>query len=143
MESYNQIRPQVEKLARESSEKQYLFFQHILLVSASIFGIVVSLHSYSASPLYIRLVFALSMVLFALGILTTGIVLYNQTYLAERMQKAFGDECKIAVTENRNWKGVAVHKLKIHIFCEKATYILLLAALFFLCLYSLLLSFSS
>jgi hypothetical protein len=75
-------------LAEKASQLRFAFFQHILLVSASVLGILISLHENSSPCIYIRLVFLLSLVLFGLGILSTGIVVMITRFLGKSFKSA-------------------------------------------------------
>lgn len=132
---------QLVDLTEKSAEKQLSFFQHILLVSSSTFGILISLHSNSSSCLYIRLVFSLATVILSLGCLTTAIVVYDHSFFVERSRQLFRTEVQSAMKEDREVAGVVVEKKKRTKFCEKASYILLCLSLILLSCYAVLLAF--
>jgi hypothetical protein len=138
------IREQLQKqaeLANLSTEKQESFVRHILLVSSSIFGILIALHGSAEYSLYTRLIFVLSMALLTLGTLCSAIVLYDLTHIVERAHQDHNKECKDALQERRAVKPVFVHKKKRTEVFEKMTYLFLICSVILLSLYSILPAF--
>jgi hypothetical protein len=123
-------------LAEKSADRQLSFFQHILLVSSSTFGILISLHSNSSSCLYIRMVFSLATVLLSLGCLSSALAVFDHSFLVERARQAFRSEVQNAIREDREVTFVVVEKKKRTVFCEKACYILLCMSMLLLSFYS-------
>ena len=128
-------------LKEKAAEKQFAFFQHILLVAASTFGILISLHSNSSPCQYIQGVFALSVLCLSLGILTAGTVFYDHSKIVERACQAFHAEVQNALTENRKLGYVSPPWRKRTKILEICTYVFLLLSLVLLSLYSILLAF--
>lgn len=131
---------ELAKVTVQSSEKQESFFRHILIVAASTFGILVSLHSKQSPVLCIRLVFLSVAVLMSLGILTCGIALYDQSRLVERTREKFHAALTIALKEGRKTGLVTVRKLKRTLFCKKCSLILFVISLLLLMIYAILVS---
>jgi hypothetical protein len=114
------------------------FFRHVLLVSSSIFGILVSLHSSNSSILCIRLVFLFSMVLLALGILLAGLSLYDHAMIYERARRAHYAEVDSAIKEGRDVSGIRIPEKKRTRVCEKASLSLLVFGVVTLTAYTIL-----
>ncbi len=136
MSNYQSHLEKLEELARESAEKQHTFLQHILLVSSSSLGILISLHPTTPEYLYTRWGFLLSVILLGLSVPLGTIALYSQTKLVDRARQAFANECAKSIGENRSPRMVTVAKTKTHVFCERATYILLSLGWLCLCFYA-------
>jgi hypothetical protein len=134
---YNQLETQAD-LAAQSSDKQAAFFQHILLVSSSILGILISLHTNTSAILYIRLVYVLSVASLALGVLTTGIVVYDHSRMLEDLRRKHNRESIDALKDDRKLNPVYATKKKRTSFCEKYSLFLLVIGLFLLTIYAIL-----
>lgn len=127
---------QLAQLSREASAKESAFLQHILLVASSTFGILISLHPSVPEYRYSRLGFVLSVAILGLAILCNAIALFAQSRLPRRAQKDLSEEGRAAIRENRPVNQICVQRKKYHVFCERATYILLVVALISLCSYA-------
>lgn len=136
MDDLQSIFEQIEGLSREAEAKESSFLQHILLVTSSTLGILVSLHPSAPEHRYSRWVFVLSVVALGMALLCDTLSLYAQTRLVRRAQKKLSEECSSAIRENRSMNPVCVGREKYHVFCERATYILLVIALICLCSYA-------
>ncbi len=121
--------------------KQETFSQQFLLVSSTLLGIVVSLHSTNSQCLYIRLVFLLALVLLSLGVLANMIVVADFLQIRERAQKAFHDEWSSAVREDRQMGPLKVDWRKRTLFSRKAALICFVSGLIVLTSYSILIVF--
>lgn len=124
-----------------ATEKQIGFYQSILVAGASILGILISLHSTQTSCLYIRLVFVLSVYLLLLGILLSAIVLHDLSSLLRQVQKAFSEELRKTLSEDRSPRPISVPKRKRTERCERWCLISLLASSLSLVVYTTLSSF--
>lgn len=124
-----------------ATEKQIGFYQSILVAGASILGILISLHTTQTSCLYIRLVFLLSVYLLLSGVLLAAIVLHDLSSLPRQVQKAFAEELRKVLSEDRSPKPTSVLKKRRTILCEKWCLISLSASLFLLVIYTTLLLF--
>ena len=89
----------ITNLTNESTEKQAEFYRNILVVSASVLGILISLHTQQSSVLYIRLVFALSVLLLLLGTLSISLLLFDLSLLPERTRQEFLTQLQKSVSE--------------------------------------------
>ena len=121
-------RKQIEvltELIKDSLEKKISFFQHLLLVSASIVGIIISLHTTNSQHLYIRLVFLVSTTFLSLGTLCMAVVLYDFSNSRELLRQAFHNEIQDAMKMDRQCNIVSVDHKKRTLFLEKTSYILL------------------
>lgn len=131
----NQLKLLVE-MTNEASEKRISFFQHVLLVSASILGIIISLHTTNTQCLYIRLVFLASTVFLLLGIISLAVVLYDFSILPERGRQSFRKEVQDALQKDRECKMVTVGNPKRTLFLEKISYIFLILGFILLVAYN-------
>lgn len=91
----------ITNLTNESTEKQAEFYRNILVVSASVLGILISLHTQQSSVLYIRLVFALSVLLLLLGTLSISLLLFDLSLLPERTRQEFLTQLQKSVSEGK------------------------------------------
>ncbi|MDR1198516.1 MAG: hypothetical protein LBK94_05830 [Prevotellaceae bacterium] len=125
-------------LGREAIQKRDTFFRHVLLVSSSIFGILVSLHTSSSSCLHIRLVFLLSVVLLALGILLAGIVVYDHAMIFERARRDHYNAVEAAINGRGDTLDVFSPTKKRTLVCEKLSLSLLVLGIITLTVYTIL-----
>ena len=128
-------------LTEKSSDKQETFFQQILIANSGILGILVALHSIPSTSLCIRLVFVIAIVLFSLGILSTGITLYDHSMLVERVRQAFRHEAETALKNQRKLNVVSVEKKKRTLFFEKCSLFFPVFGLIALVIYTILITF--
>ena len=138
MNYYESKLSELSDITQESADIQRSFLQHALLVSSSMLGILVSLHTTTPQCRWLRWVFAL-----AVGVLANAIALYAQTRLADRVVRKYAAEYKAALSEHRQLHPVVVNKTMLHTACERATYILLLSALLLLGIYAVCISLSA
>lgn len=127
-----------EELTTKAAEKILSFWQHLLLVSSSIDGILISLHAGSSESLYIRLAFFLSTILLTIGVLSTCIVVFDHSMLPERGRQAFVQEAQAACREDRKLNPIFVNKKRRTVFCEWLSSISLILALFLMLAYTFL-----
>ncbi len=132
---------QIEALSEarmEGTRTQRTFFQQILIVSSSILGIVISLHSSTSPHLYIRLVYLGALSLLTIGCMVTGLVLYDLAQLPDRAAKDFVSEVRSAIQASREVRPVGVLLRKRTEICEKILLFLIPFAFFLLTLYAIL-----
>lgn len=137
-EYYEKKMRTMEDLTNQSSQRTLSFWQHILLVSSSIDGILISLHAGQSEHIYTQLAFLLSTVVLSLGILTTSIVVYDYSMLLERARQKFADEFQNALQEGREMRDVLVGTRKRTKFFEIFSLISLICAILFMLLYTIL-----
>jgi hypothetical protein len=133
----------ITNLTNESTEKQAEFYRNILVVSASVLGILISLHTQQSSVLYIRLVFALSVLLLLLGTLSISLLLFDLSLLPERTRQEFLTQLQKSVSEGKVLEPVYIQKRKRTVLCEKWSLIFLLSSLLSLIIYTMLSLFVS
>lgn len=139
--SHNQnLLKQSTELLNQSTEKEESFYKHILLVSSSIFGILISLHSTNSQPQHIRWVFLCSIILLALGILSTIIVFRSYSKLLKKALQTYNDELLKSQIERRQMNCVFAKQSKITIVCKAFSLTFLTLAIIFLTLYSFLIT---
>ena len=143
MNYYESKLSELSDITQESADIQRSFLQHALLVSSSMLGILVSLHTTAPQGRWLRWVFALAVGILVLGVLANAIALYAQTRLADRVVRKYAAEYKAALSEHRQLHPVVVNKTMLHTACERATYILLLSALLLLGIYAVCISLSA
>ena len=119
-------------------EKQVAFSQHVLLLSSSLLGILIALHSSGTQSPPPHWVFALATTLLAMGIPLTTIGLYGHIDTLKRAQEAYADELQSARNEHRDARIVAISARKVFSLCEKIGYIFLLLSVLMFALYSVL-----
>lgn len=124
-EYYKEQLKQLVTVIEKSTEKKISFLQNLLLISASIVGIVISLHTTNSEYLYIRLVFFLSTALLSLGALCLAVVLYDFSNIQESLRQELHSEILNAMKMDRECKIVSVDHKKRTLFLEKTSYILL------------------
>ncbi|OAV65497.1 hypothetical protein Barb6XT_02383 [Bacteroidales bacterium Barb6XT] len=118
------------------AEKRSEWHQQLLVAGSALFGILISLHNTSLYGRYIRMTFALAIVLLALGILMTAISLYSYVYNLARARKAYTEESTSALHERRAIGAVYVHEKKVFAVCETAGYACFVLSVVLLALYS-------
>ena len=119
---YEEQKPIMKELSEKANEKTLSLWQHILLVSSSIDGVLISLHIESPSCLYIRLVFLLSVFLLSVGVSCSAIVLFDLTALHERARQEFLHEYEKAIQDDRKLNPVYVGYKKRTLICQKTSY---------------------
>ena len=143
MNYYESKLSELSDITQESADIQRSFLQHALLVSSSMLGIPVSLHTTTPQCRWLRWVFALAVGILVLGVLANATALYAQTRLADRVVRKYAAEYKAALSEHRQLRPVVVNKTMLHTACERATCILLLSALLLLGFYAVCISLSA
>lgn len=96
---YKEMIKQGAELTNAALEKKCTFYQHILLVSVTVFAIVISLHSGGTGGTLLSYIFASSTILLAVGMLSMAIVYKGYIWLAEEAKVKFVDAFKNAVRE--------------------------------------------
>ena len=132
----------LQELTRDSYDKQLVFLQHTLLVSSSVLSIVISLHAYHEAPLYIRAVFATSVILLTLGVLSGLAALYMQTRIPERGRQLYVSEHIRSMREGTPPAPAAIRKTGLHRICEVSLYISLPLSVILLAVYTVLSAFA-
>ena len=138
----NESLKELAQIVNELSDKKAVFYRHILLISTTLFGILISLHSKGSYILYVRLFFALAIVSLALGILSVAIVLYGQIEDYRSLKDNYVKEALSAEREFRQMGPVLPDDRKIFLFFEKAAYKCFGVCLLLLSCYSVLLAFA-
>lgn len=138
---YEEQKPIMEDLMNKSTDKILSLWQHILLVSSSIDGVLISLHSGSPSDLYTRVVFFLTVFVLSFGVSCSAIVLYDIAMLSERARLEFLEEYKKSIQEDRKMGDVYVGYKRRTLFCKKCSYICFGLSLLLLLSYAFLRNF--
>lgn len=98
---YESIHKENNKLSIPAFEKQYQLYQNLLVVAASLDGILVSLHDNIPAPLHTRVVFLCLIIVLTIGVLLIGITLYNYAMLLERARIEADKEVLSAFHQDR------------------------------------------
>lgn len=134
--SFKQVFEQTNQL----TEKRASWIGRILFLSATLFGILISLHSDIQANLYTRLCFAVACVLLALGTLLLSIASYTHIAVQTLARNKYAEEVQNAIRENRAVNDVRADKIKFFSKCEKCAFVCLLTSMLLLAAYSLLLT---
>jgi hypothetical protein len=130
-------KPIVESV-NQISLKRETWLKSILLLSSSLFGILVSLQNNNLSSLQIRWCFAAAILLLGFGILNVAVALYGYVDTLVTLRNETVLESVNAHSENRALKPVAAKERKIFSVCEKIAYLSLLLSVVLLCAFSIL-----
>ena len=132
----------LEDLQRKRSAVHMDILKHILLIAASVFGILIALHTgESKLPFPCRLLFPLALTGISVGILFCSIALYGEYDAARRIVKSWEEELASSMRENREVSDIFVEPDTFYEVCEKAGYTAMAIALVLLVAYSFLLAF--
>ncbi|HRH50221.1 MAG TPA: hypothetical protein PLP23_15800 [Panacibacter sp.] len=139
--SLNASFEQLTELAEKRDEVHFSFIKQILLMSSSLFGILVSLHKVTASSDSIRLSFALALGLLSLGILLLSIALFAQVTVHRELFRQKKDDILLQIRDsNHKPRILATEPPKIYRFLENIGYISLLLSLVCLTIYAILIA---
>lgn len=136
-EYYDTQFKKVQEITDKSFQLRLSFWQHILLVSSSIDGILISLHVGNSGCIYTQVAFVLSIFLLTLGVLSTTIVVYDHPMLVERTRQEFLQRLQIGFRNNQKIGAVVPKKKKRTVFCERFSCVSFVLALFFMLVYTL------
>jgi hypothetical protein len=118
------------------SEKKVSFFQQILIVSATILGILVAFHTERSELQYTRWVFLASVMSLTLCILTSSKALYNLLSLFEKLRQDFDKELQNARREGREVNPVFVSPGKMAKRYETCSWLSFILGVFALAVYA-------
>ena len=140
LETYYQSKVEEQnQLTQTAFQSQQKFWEHTLLVSLALFGIVVSFHVGMSQSLYTRWAFYLSCTLLLVGILTAGIAFYNLLVrIPTKCRIAHLDELGNALKKHRMMNSIVVKDSIWLKACEIISLISLALALFALFSYAIL-----
>lgn len=133
MESYEYIIEQ-HKILRE---KKASWLRGVLFLCVSLFGIVVSLSPNTAYTQCSHLLFSISIVTLALGILGIAMTIYGGIDTFERSLENYLREIRQAKAENRNERAVYTPMRKIFVLSEKVAYASLFLSVISFSLYAI------
>ncbi len=136
--SYQKDAQILKELMDEHVKIRRSWFQHILLLASTLFGILISLHGNASPNLYARWCFALAIALLGLGILTMSIALYAHIDTLKRIRVLYAEEAQNASREGRATGYVSVNERKVFGICEKTGYICFGFCVILLSLYAVL-----
>ncbi len=116
--------------------KRTQWYRHIILVSSSLFGILISLRP---TPTYVKstsiIFFILALTSLAIGILFLSIKLYGQIYTDSKALLKYHDEATKALSSNTPIPNIVVTQKKIFIISEYVGYLCFVMAIILLSLY--------
>ena len=131
---------QFADIINDVNDRQAQWIQRILLLSSTLFGVLISLHATIEAARHIRLCFAASTISLALGILLLAIVLYGHTAAVKNKADRYRDELISAIREHRALNPVFGEWPKFFGFCRTTAYILLIISVLLLAAYVLMLA---
>lgn len=138
---YSACVKQLLESKNEVTAKRSAWMERILFLCATLFGILVSLHSSTPASLHTRLCFCAACILLALGILLLGIASYQHIAAQARANSLYSEEIQNAMTQDRDVQIVQGDKPRIYSICENCAYICLLLSIVALAVYVSLLTF--
>lgn len=141
---YNEWQKDYDNVCEKSTPALLSFFRNILIVSSSVFGILISLHDTTAQSQCIRQVFLLGILLLSLGILSAAIVLYDLSTIDERLRIKLLKEEFDNVCDGKGYKpeNVKVGNRNISRFFQKCSVFSLLLSLIVFTTYIVLITFN-
>ena len=131
-------KPIIESI-NQHSQKRETWLKSILLLSSSLFGILISLQNTNTASLHSRICFAVAIALLGCGILLLAIALYGFVDILAKHRADVLQESLNAFHENRALKTVSTKERSIFSDCEKIGYICLAFCVVSLVVYTLLL----
>ena len=131
---YEQIK-NLNRLKVEAESKQDTFFQQLLIVSSTLLGLIVSLHTTNSPLLYIRLVYVAALALLSLGVLATAVAVYGRAKTHALLAERFQTELNTALHTDRQVEPVYTRHSKVTLFCQKASLLLLVVGVLLLACY--------
>ena len=126
------------KLSFKAFQKRSEFWQGVLVASASLYGILVSLHDNFQEPLCTRVVFLCLTVVLTIGVSTAGVTLYNYAILLERHRQEVEKELLSALNKDALVSEVHTGLSKKEEFVEWLALFALLITPFLLLAYTIL-----
>lgn len=133
---YNSCYKQLLEQSNQITTERASWMQKILFLSATLFGILVSLHTNTPTNLCTRWCFVAACVLLALGTLLLSIASYSHIAARTQVRNMYAEEVQNAIAEHRPVQTVRANKSFFFSICEKSAYICLLGAMLLLALYS-------
>lgn len=119
-----------------TSTKRYEWLQRTLFLSATLFGILISLQANAEPEHRTHWALAISLVALALGILTLAIASYGQINGLKRLLNKQNEELKSAALSHRDVEPVFSSPATFYTICEAAAYIFLLLSVLLLATYA-------
>jgi len=138
--SYNEAIDVANNLIDVALSKRESFFQQLLIVSSTLLGIVISLHTTNSPHLCIRLVFVAALVLLALGVLATVFVVFDFLQIRHQSRQVYLTELNTASQNNRPVGYVQVEAKKRTAFLEKSSLLFFVSGLIVLTSYAVLIN---
>jgi hypothetical protein len=130
------------ELTNDIAEKRFAFFRHLLLIATTLFGILISLSSKSYTQPYIRVSFAVSILLLSIGILALALSSYSEIEYRIRGRESYRKEALSAAREGREPVWVDEQPIKFYVRSEKVAYIFLSLSILSLAIYTVLIALS-
>lgn len=129
---------QTFEMTNQITEKRASWQQRILFLCATLFGILISLHTDTQSNLCSHLCFAAACVLLSLGTLLLSIASYHHIVVQTQARNRYAEEVQNAIEEGRPVGPVRADKIKFFGTVEAISYICLLFSMLLLATYSVL-----
>jgi hypothetical protein len=126
MENFNVYTKQLQDIASKRNESYTQYMRHLLLVAATLFGVMASLHKFAIPPAGpVRYIFPLAVLLMSVGIIAAAAALAHPTVTLKHLQKLWAEELAAALRENRKPGPVTQPGIAIFAIAERASYVLL------------------
>ena len=132
---------QLSDLADKRDEVHFNFIKQILLMSSTLFGILVSLHKTPATSDNIRISFALALATLSLGILFLSIALFAQVAVHKTLFLKKKEYIQLQLRDDSHEpKIIGTEPSKIYEYLEKIGYVSLLLSIIGLTVYAVLIA---
>ena len=127
-----------EKVIAERDVKHSEFVRNILVIASGALGILASLHKTQASSLEARILFDVTMICLALGILAGACTLYRHVHSSQKLYEGVRDAIiKQIQTNSEKFESVTGNPPQIFAYAEKLCYLSLCLAVISLCGYAI------
>lgn len=113
---YNDILKTVMKAGNQASELRIKYLQHISLLTATLFGVLVSLAGIPDKE--ITCLYKVSALLFALCTLSFLIALYVYIYAAQRLYQEARRKALESIIDHETYRGAVYNIPKLAGYCE-------------------------
>lgn len=128
----------LKELIKLHYERKCAWQQQLLLATSTLFGVLIALQKETSSILIIRLIFAISLVFMAIGILSLSITLYSQIDAIKRLRKKASEQAVEAYNNNEQMQPILIYEKKVFKAFEICFYISIVSSVLLLSIYVLL-----
>jgi uncharacterized membrane protein YczE len=137
--SINDSLKDLEKAMIRRDENRFGFLKQILLISTTLFGVLVSLHDTDTDHFYSKVSWSLSVVLLSLGILSCAVALYAQSHVSKLAFQDLTEAIREQLKEKTDsYEMRVINEPKIFGVFEKLSYLSYVLSILFLAIYAVL-----